>query len=532
MTLQHYQKTGTTVSKRLTRLLRHLLINACIGLPATPGTAAATPPEIKFTVKHFAVDGTSPLSQQAIADYLQPLEQRQYNLKQLQEVAHGLELAIHDQGHPFYRVSLPPQTLDGGEVKLHIVAFTLGKIDVAGNSHFTKDNIIASMPGLAVAQSPNTKNLSEHLKVTNKHPAKQLSLTFKKSQKNDQIDAKINVAEQRPFQTSVMLNTVGTQGTGNFRLTGALQHSNLWGLDHIINGSYATSPDHADKVEQYGVSYSLPLYRLKSWLSGYYAHSNINNGTVATDLAITGSGEMAGMHYQQLLPKLGQYEHWLDLGIDNRYFLNDVQFQNIQIGANVRSLPVSVLYKAEYPWQNTHINYHVQWVGNTGIGDDNSQDAYRAARLNAKQNWNLLRYGASLLVNVRQWLIQTQFNAQYSDDYLIAGEQLGIGGSYDVRGYQERETSADTGEIVKFEITTPTWQKINLFAFYDYGHGYQNMALPGGLTDWNLSSTGVGASWQWQDHIMAKIAVANALNNAVTTRAGDSRIHASIVLRY
>ncbi|MDD5274535.1 MAG: ShlB/FhaC/HecB family hemolysin secretion/activation protein [Methylovulum sp.] len=532
MTSHHHQKASTTTPERPTRLFCRLLMTTSLGLLAAPCPAATTPTEIKFTVSHFNVDGTSPLSQQAMDSYLQPLQHRQYNLKQLQEVANGLEAVIREQGHPFYRVSLPPQTLDGGEVKLHIVAFTLGKIDVGGNRYFTKDNIIASMPGLAIAKSPNTQELSQNLKVANKHPAKQISLTFKKSQTDDQIDAKINVAEQHPFQASVMLNTVGTKGTGNFRLTGALQHSNLWGLDHIINGSYTTSPDHADKVEQYGASYSLPLYRLKGWLSGYYAHSNINNGVVATDLAITGSGEMAGLHYQQLLPKLGQYEHWLDFGLDNRYFINDIQFQNTQVGANVRSSPVSVLYKAEYPWQNTHTSYHVQWVGNTGIGDSNSQADYRAARLNAKQNWNLLRYGANMFVNISQWLVQTQFTAQYSGDSLIAGEQLGIGGSYDVRGYQERETSADTGEIVKVEITTPSWQKISLFAFYDYGHGYQNTALPAGLKDWNLSSTGIGANWQWQDHLMAKIAVANALNNAVSTHAGDSRIHASIVLRF
>ena len=109
---------------------------------------------------------------------------------------------------------------------------------------------------------------------------------------------------------------------------------------------------------------------------------------------------------------------------------------------------------------------------------------------------------------------------------------MGVGGSYDVRGYQERETSADSGEIIKVEITTPAWQKVNLFAFYDYGHGYSNNALPGSLRDWHLSSAGVGANWQWQDHIQAKIAVANALNDAVSTQAGDARIHASIVVRY
>lgn len=528
MKIQKHQKMASMGY----RLLGCLLINTAFSLMPSAVCQAAKPGEIRFTVKHFSVEGSSPLSQEAINAYFQPLQQRQYSLKELQEVGKGLELAIREQGFPFYRVILPPQTLNAGEVKLQIVSFALGDISVVGNHYFAKDNIIASLPELKTSESPNMQSLSEYLKVANKHPSKQVQLTFKPSETEDKVDAKISVAEQRPYQASLIFNTIGTQRSGNIRMTAALQHSNLWGLDHILNGSYTTSPDHADSVEQYGTSYSLPLYKLKAWLNAYYAFSNVNNGTVATDLTVTGSGEMYGMHYQQLLPKLGRYEHWLELGLDNRYFINDIQFRNLPVGVNVRSAPVSVLYKGEYPWKTAHIGYYLQWVGNTDIGDHNSQADYSAARLNARQNWDLLRYGSNLAINFNQWLIQTVFTAQYSEDSLIAGEQLGVGGSYDVRGYQERETSADSGEIVKFEITTPSWQRINLFAFFDYGHGHLQHALPGTRNDWNLSSTGVGASWQWQSNIQAKIAFAEALNNAVTTHVGDSRIHASIVLRY
>lgn len=512
----------------------HLLHLTLVGISCvlSPVCRADAPQTIQFMVKQFSVEGASPLSKATMENYFQPLQQRQYTLKSLQEVGKALELKIREQGYPFYRVILPPQTLDAGEVKLRIVSFALGDISVEGNHYFSKDNIIASLPSLRKTESPDTNDLAESLKVANKHPSKQLQLTFKQSETADRIDAKINVAEQRPYQASLILNTVGTQSTGNFRMTGALQHSNLWGLDHIFNTSYTTSPDHADTVEQYGSSYSLPVYALKGWLSAYYAFSNINNGVVASDLTVTGSGEMYGLHYQQFLPKWGRYEHWLDIGLDNRYFINDIRFLTIPIGDNVRSVPLSVLYKAEYPWRNTHWGYHVQWVGNTGIGDHNNQADYSLVRQNANQDWNVLRYGGNVSVNVRQWLIQTIFTAQYTNDPLISGEQLGVGGSYDVRGYQERETSADRGQIVKFEITTPAWQHINLFAFYDYGHGSLETHSFGRLNDWSLSSTGVGASWQWQNYVQAKLAVANALDNAVTTRAGDSRIHASIVLRY
>ncbi|MGZ8174747.1 MULTISPECIES: ShlB/FhaC/HecB family hemolysin secretion/activation protein [Methylobacter] len=525
------------------RLARSTLLTASLCLmPQAFCLAAAAPQEFKFNIKHFSVEGLSPLSQSFIEDYFKPLQNRLYTLKELQEVSKALELIIREQGYPFYRVRVPPQTLATGDVKLQVISFTLGEIEVTGNNYFPRNNIIASLPVLNKLESPNTQALAEAIKVANKHPSKQVQLTFKPSKIPDKLDANITVSEHRPYQASLIANNYGTASSGDYRLTGTLQYSNLWGLDHIVNGSYSTAPDHADTVKQYGASYSLPIYRLKGWLSAYYANSSVNTGTVATDLTVTGSGEMYGIHYQQYLPKWGKYEHSLDLGIDNRYFINDIQFQNIQLGANVRSAPFSVLYKGEYPWLNTHTGYYVQWVGNTDFGGHNTQAHYQAARLNAKQNWDLLRYGSSFSVNVNEWLMQTSLTGQHSHSPLIAGEQLGIGGSFDVRGYDQRETGADSGEIVKFEVTTPAWsalsvvegQKTNLFVFYDYGHGRLQSTTPGQVKDWNLSGTGIGARFQWREYFQGNITFANALDTveAGTTQAGNNRIHANIVFKY
>ncbi|TAK62964.1 ShlB/FhaC/HecB family hemolysin secretion/activation protein [Methylobacter sp.] len=526
----------------LVRQAKIALFAACLSLISQAFCLAAAPPEFKFNVKHFSVEGLSPLSQSFIEEHFKPLQNKSYSLKELQEVSKALELIIHEQGYPFYRVIVPPQTLSTGDVKLQVISFTLGEVEVTDNKHFTRNNIIASLPVLNKPESPNTQDLAEAIKVANKHPSKQVQVIFKPSKTPDKLDANVAVTEHRPYQAALIVNNYGTQSSGDYRMTGVLQYSNLWGLDHIVNGSYSTSPDHADTVQQYGGSYSLPIYRLKGWLSAYYANSSVNTGTVATDLTVTGAGEMYGIHYQQFLPKLGKYEHSLDLGIDNRYFINDVLFFNTQVGTNVRSAPFSVLYKGEYPWQNTHTGYYVQWVGNTNFGGHNTNAHYQASRLNAKQNWDLLRYGGNFSVNVKDWLMQTSLSGQHSHSPLIAGEQLGIGGSFDVRGYDQRETGADSGEIVKFEITTPVLpvldavegQKVNLFAFYDYGHGRLQSTTPGQIKDWNLSGTGIGAHYQWRENFMGNIAFATALDTAEagTTKAGNNRIHANIVFKY
>ncbi len=495
--------------------------------------SSAAPKEFGFNVESFILEGESPIPKPTLDSFIKPLQNRAYTLKELQDVSKALEQKIHEQGYPFYRVVVPPQTLSQGTIKLKIISFTLGEVDVEGNEYFSRENIIASLPILNRPDPPNMQSLSDALQVTNRHPSKQTRIIFSPSKMQDKLDAKISINERRPFQANLIANNYGTTASGDYRFMGEIQHSNVWGRDHIINGSYAISPDHINSVRQFGGSYSFPIYRLKGWFSAYYAESTVNIGTVATNLSITGAGKLYGFHYQQYLPSLGKYEHNIDVGFDNRFFINDVQFQAKQVGGDVRSTPFSALYRGQYSWKNVHLGHYIQWVNNTNIGGHNSEANYLANRLGSDRDWHLIRYGGNFLANIKDWLIQTTLIGQQSSYSLIAGEQLGIGGSFDVRGYNQRETGADSGQIVKFEITTPPWQGINLFSFFDYGHGSLNNTTPTQVKDWSLSGTGLGARFQWKEYVMGNITYANALKtaDAGTTEAGDSRIYFNVVYK-
>jgi hemolysin activation/secretion protein len=497
------------------------------------GTA---PQKFKFVVNKFSIEGEeikSILSDEEVATYLKPLQEKSYDLKELQEVGKGLEAMIRDEGFAFYRVILPPQSLNSGEVKLKIIAFTVGNINIEGNNLFSTKGVLSSLPALKPGVSPNTKTLANETKVANKHPSKQLAVTFKQSETEDKVDSNVKVTEPpRLYQFSLGFNNTGSDSSGEYRLTGGVQYANLWGLDHVVNASYTLPPDHAETIKQYGGTYALPIYPLGGWVNMYYASSSSNNGVVATDLTITGAGEMMGIHYQQFLPKWEKYEHSLDIGLDSKHFINDVQFQKTQVGTNVRSLPFSISYKAEYPFADVRSNYFVQWAMNTGLWSDNTDEFYNKSRAGADSSWQLFRYGTNFSTNYEQWSLSTSLTGQYSQKPLIAGEQIGIGGSFDVRGYEQRETGADNGQIVKIELTSPAWEKINAFVFYDYGHGSLEKPQAGQLKDWHLSGTGVGAKWQWRENINTSLTFATALNDATTTKAFNNRLLLNVSLRY
>ncbi len=497
----------------------------------------SAPQKFNFIVNKFLIEGESLksiLSESEITDYLTSFEGKSYDLNELQKVGKGLEMMIREEGFAFYRVILPPQTLNSGEVKFKIIAFPIGSIHLEGNHSFSEENITASLPELKEGISPNTKKLGRESKVANKNPIKQIGVTFKQSETEDKIDANIKVTESpRPYQFSIGFNNMGSDSSGEYRLTGGAQYANLWGLDHIVNASYTLPPDYADTIKQYGGSYALPIYALGGWVNMYYASSSSNNGVVASDVTITGAGEMMGIHYQQFLPKWEKYEHSLDIGLDSRHFLSSIQIEKDKFDTNVRSFPFSVSYKADYPIENVRSSYFLQWAINTGLGLDNNDVRYNNSRSGSNSSWQLFRYGTNLGTNFDEWSISASLSGQYSEKPLIAGEQLGIGGSYDVRGYEQRETSADNGQIIKIELTSPAWEKINAFVFYDYGHGSKEKPLASERKEWNLSATGIGAKWSWQEYINTSLTFATALNDSqVTTKAFNNRLLFNISLRY
>lgn len=493
-----------------------------------------SPKKIEFVVNKFITEGDLPIDKDDANDYLEPLAGKSYDLKSLQDVAQGLENLIRDEGFAFYRVVLPPQSIEEGDVHLNVVAYTVENINIEGNTNFSKESIENSLPSLVKDISPNAKELSHEMKVANRHPSKQVQITFSQHEMQEKVDANVTVTEQpRPYQFSLGFNNNGSDSSGEYRLTGGFQYSNLWGLDHVVNASYTLPPDHADTVQQYGGMYALPLYKLGGWLNAYYASSNSNNGVVANDLTITGAGEMMGIHYQQFLPKWDKYEHILDVGLDSKHFINDVQFKNVQLGTNVRSVPFSISYKAEYPIADVvKTGYFAQWAINTGLLSDNTDALYRKSRAGSSSSWQLFRYGTNLMSSYQNWIFSTSITGQYSEKPLIAGEQIGIGGSFDVRGYEQRETGADNGQIAKIELTSPEWEKINAFVFYDYGHGSKEKPLAGEIKNWNLSGTGVGAKVAWQENLNASLTLATALNDATTTKAYNNRLLLNVNLRY
>jgi hemolysin activation/secretion protein len=475
-----------------------------IGLFAL-AVAAEEIPVVRFTVSGFQVSGENPVDPGETERILAGYTGDYAGLDGLLAVVDAFQAELNARGFAFRRVILPPQTLDGGVVTLKIVPITIASVTVAGAEHFSEANILRSVPAIQQDASPDQELLSGSLELANRHTSKQVSVRLRESERADAVDAIIDVEDRRPWQLFTGLNNIGTRDTGRTRVTVGAQHSNLFDRDHSMVVSYTTSPENQKDVMQAGASYDLPLYFARSKLSAFFSESDVSVGSVS-GFDISGAGRFWGVSLTRLLKRRGAYSHEWQLGIQDRFFENDVNFvfagTRLPLGVNVRSYPVTLGYTGSYEAPQWNIGFNVDYSKNLGFGDRNNDATYRASRFRANSDWDAIRFNGAVTYYL-PWdlLARMEISGQWANEPLISGEQFGLGGARSIRGLDERSVLGDSGFRLGTEVYSPPIPYslgLRVIGFVDLGFIDRAEAQPGEIESDTVSSAGLGLRWQWR----------------------------------
>ena len=491
-------------------------------------------PAVSFTVSEFSISGENPISLEETNRVLEPFLGEHDGLEGLLEAASEFEAAILNAGFSFNRVLLPPQTLEAGVVEFKVIQIQLANVVVEGNEHFTDENIRDSIPGLIVGTTPDTKLLARQLIVANKHPSKRITLRMKQSEEADSVDAIVDVKDQRPWQIFSVLNNIGTSKTGRLRLSAGGQHNNLLGLDDSFTASYTTSPGNTTDVKQWGLNYSIPVYPFSGKFDFFYSRSDVDSGTVQSVFDVSGAGKFLGGSYTQTFQNRKNYRHSMKVGVEDKFFDNNISFSGSQIGKDIRSRPLTLSYFGEMQMEKSQVNFNISYVRNLHGGKLNTKAAYTASRTDAEQVWDVIRYNATYNRSLgKQWLFKLAMKGQWSNERLISGEQFGVGGSSSVRGFEERAVSGDRGNQATVQFSRPLFnKKVIARLFTDIGHVKVISPTSGQIGSQTLMSVGAGVSWKINDNFNFSVDYAHELNDGRSTDVAGTKTHASLFYRY
>lgn len=501
-----------------------------------PAAAVEPPAPPRFEVTAFALSGELPIDEAAAQRVLAPFRGEHQGLAGLAAAAEALEAALREAGYGLHRVILPPQTLEGGVVRLEVVPFAVDRIDIEGNRHFDRANVLHALPSLEVGTSPNLRRLSRELRLANRHPSRHLRLGFAEGEGARSLRARVQVQDRRPASAFAVVQNSGSEQTGEYRLTLGAQYSNLFDLDHQLTVFYTTAPDERDAVQQVGLSYRLPLYALGGTLTLAASDSDVDAVLLdgeTPDLPLfetRGKGRFTTLFYEHELLGTDRYRHawftgWADKLFDNRFLFLGEEEPAAGTG-KVRSNPFSLGYRGSVLGERAALSFELEAVRNLPRGSHSDEAAYgegadpewRAWRYRFDADWRAL--GRSLL----RWRLEGQRSGQL----LIEGEKFGLGGLSGVRGYAERMALGDDGWQTSLEWWSPPWRdSVNVLLFYDFGRVENEGAEPV-----DLAGAGLGLRWRWRDAASLRLDFARAAEPFDDIEAGDTRAHFSFYYRF
>lgn len=514
-----------------------LLAHGASSWAQTPAAATPpTPPEPTLNIQRYQIDGDSPLTAEETRSLLAPFLGEQRTMGHIEGAARALERAMRERGFAFHRMFVPAQKPAGGEVRLQVLRFTLGTVEVTGNQHFSAENIRRSLTSLKEGEVPEVHVLGRDVSASNVNPAKRISVVFRESSKAGAVDAQVRVADTAPLSYFASL-TANQAVSGNGpaqnvqRLSGGFQHANLWGRDHVATLSYTTDPGHISSVSLFGAFYQMPLYGTGMTLSASFTSSDINSGRVqqgAGVFDVSGSGQFIGIRLARALNRSSTLQQTLGIGLDERYFENSSTFNGAQILPDVGSRVLSLQYQFhdEPGWGS--LSGNLDYAVNIGGGAGNS-NANHAAN-GGNKNWDAWRFNLEAAIRSGDWLYSARLKGQFAGKALVSGEQIGLGGANSLRGFTDRVVSGDHGHQWNLEAMGPAlggWQ-IRPVLFVEGG---QVHARASGQSE-SLMSAGAGLRLSHQGMQLALDLAQVLERNSAQASGRPLRLHLALSYRF
>ena len=507
---------------------------------------AAASLDARVSVRAFKVDGNTLLDAALLQSTLQPwLGER--SLVDLRQAAQAVQGLYARAGYGAVVAYLPPQPVADGTLSIAVVEGKVGRVTVQGAQRLSTARLRAALPSLVEGRTPQLRRIDAELQMANENPSRTVGVLLGPGGAPGEVEATVKVEEHALHRFSLGLGNSGNPRTGDYRLSLGWQHADLSGHDDVLNLQLQTSPTQSRAVSVISAGYRLPLVRQLAALELFAAYSDVDGGSQALpgsggDLRFSGKGRIAGARGVWYLPRRGEYDQRLTTGLEYRAYLNDCGVNGLPSGAcgsagqSVSVQPLTLEYAVQTGGSSPAM-LSLGLAHNLAFGGQHSAAAdFEAVRPGAARRYTVLRLQGQIARPVLEdWQLAARAALQYSADRLVPGEQFGLGGAGSVRGYHERELSADNGLTASLELVSPRLAlggpavDLRGLLFADAGQVSNNgdLACRALQTRCSLTSWGLGARLGWRT-VQLRLSVAQARQDASTTLAGHWRAHVAL----
>jgi len=249
-----------------------LLLGGLNALAVKDASAAERRPDnstpMTFEVNDYRVEGNTLLPTNTVAKVFEGYHGKKVSVDQIREAVSSLVLAYRARGYVTVGVSLPPQQITNGVVRVNVVEGKLSDIRVSGNHYFSSNNVMRALPGLRTNLILNGKMFQAELDRANANRDRQIYPEIQPGPEPGTSALVLGVKDRFPLHGKVELNNQSTPGTPDLRVNTSIAYQNLWQREHSIGVQYGFTPqDFKETNPRNYPFYDLPLV---ANYSGFY----------------------------------------------------------------------------------------------------------------------------------------------------------------------------------------------------------------------------------------------------------------------
>jgi len=479
----------------------------------------------------------------AFREQLAPFIGQPLSEKLLNEVRAVLVRQYRALDRPFVAVTVPPQDVSDGALRLEVTEFRVGRVRTEGNA-WTSDRHLHDTVDLRDGDAIAARRLIADLNWLNLNPYRNLGAVFEPGTVPGTTDIILRSEERRPWSVYAGWSNTGTPGNGRHRVFTGVNLANLPLLDHQISYKVTANPDslhHGDWIGvdrapgyvSHAASYFAPLDvgsygRVKLWVTAGYVES----GTVIDDV-FTQFGKSWSIANEVavplILPPFTNFD--LFLGADVKRQMTTLAFD----GESVLETPQGV----------GQVRGGVRAVTRYALGPADNDLTIEASVVGSPGNLvpdsTAYVYGRTTVRQVSRFDngfgLAVTLTGQATADALPSLEKTAFGGTSGLRGYETNELVGDSGIQGSLDVLLP------VMTVEPFGAGLTVSAQPYGFFDggyvWDdtrpdqgVRSLGAGLTLSLSRHASATVEAGYTLDDGPQTDRGATSVMGTVTVRY
>jgi hemolysin activation/secretion protein len=247
-----------------------------------PKPAEDTNAPVRFPVTNYEITGDTLLSIETLTALLTKHTGTNITVKDVVRAASDLQLEYRTRGYPTVNVTVPPQQITNGIVKIRVFIGQLSDIAVTDNRYFSSNNVMRALPSLRTNEILNGPILQAELDRANANQDRQIYPRLEPGEAENTTRLVLSVKDRLPLHGKIELNNQSSPGTPELRLNSSAAYNNLWQFEHSLGLQYSFSPEELKAGKQWAW-YDQPLV---ANYSGFYRLPLGNPESVESTVAV------------------------------------------------------------------------------------------------------------------------------------------------------------------------------------------------------------------------------------------------------